>query len=276
MTEVRSVWLTLILCLFAVHPSHARKKKSKAAPRRHHSSAPTGPVVSYRMPTAVVAQESRGWMYASEVTSLGRSRPKVDYSQAETWKLQPLAGVTTDPDDGDVSPDSLLSQLPTGALSRFAASMDQSMVQRIRQAAEPYLGIPYKGRRRGVEGYDCSGFVRALLGDFGVALSGRSSQDYYLLGDPISPENLQPGDLVFFSDNARRVGHVGLYVDSGVFVHSALSKGITYTRMDEAWYQRRYQGARRVSTVVSGLQNGPLLPRTKTASTEADGDATQN
>ena len=125
-------------------------------------------------------------------------------------------------------------------------------------------------------GYDCSGFVRALLGDFGVALSGRSSQDYYLLGDPISPENLQPGDLVFFSDNARRVGHVGLYVDSGVFVHSALSKGITYTRMDEAWYQRRYQGARRVSTVVSGLQNGPLLPRTKTASTEADGDATQN
>ena len=278
MTEVRSIWLTLTLCLFAVIPSYARKKKSKASSRHHHSSAPAGPVVSYRMPTAVVAQESRGWMYASEVTSLGRSRPKVDYSEAETWKLQPLVGVVSapEPDDGDQSPDSLLSQLPAGALSRFAASMDLSMVQRIRQAADPYLGIPYKGRRRGVEGYDCSGFVRALLGDFGVTLSGRSSQDYYLLGDPISPENLQPGDLVFFSDNARRVGHVGLYVDSGVFVHSALSKGITYTRMDEAWYQRRYQGARRVSTVVSGLQNGPFLPRTKTASNEADGDEAQN
>jgi cell wall-associated NlpC family hydrolase len=270
---MRRVWLTLTLCVLAAIPSDARKKKkSKASSSRR--STHSGPVVSYRIPTAVVAQEARGWMYASEVTSLGRARPKVDYSQAETWKLQPLASVVSVPesDDGEVSADSLMSQLPAGALSRFAASSDQGVVQRIRLAAEPYLGIPYKGRRRGVEGYDCSGFVRALLGDFGVALSGRSSQDYYLLGDQISPENLQPGDLVFFSDNARRVGHVGLYVDSGVFVHSALSKGITYSRMDEAWYQRRYQGARRVSTVVSGLQGGPFLPRTKTASTEADGE----
>lgn len=260
---MRRALTVLALCLVTVSASEARKKQKSSKVSTSHrkkASATATPSVSYRMPTTIVPQESRGWMYSSEVAGLGRLRPKVDYSQAQSWKLQPLASQVSAPEVEveTIGPDSLMSSTPSDIFTKLGLAGDQSQVERLRQASEPYLGIPYKGRKRGVAGYDCSGFVRALLGDFGVELSGRSSQDYFLLGDPIAPEALQPGDLVFFSDNNRRIGHVGLYVDNGIFVHAALSKGITYSRMDEAWYSRRYQGARRVSTIVSGLQSGPI------------------
>lgn len=276
---MRRALTALTLCIAMVSSVEARKKQkshaSKSSRSSSHkkkasrsSSVPVG--VSYRMPVAVVPQENRGWMYSSEVAGFGRQRPKVDYSEAQSWKLQPLASLVSEPvaEDSEAAPDSLLAQNPAEVFSRLGSSGDQSVVEQLRKAAQPYLGIPYKGRKRGVSGYDCSGFVRALLGDFGVTLAGRSSQDYYLLGDPIRPEDLQPGDLVFFSDNQRHIGHVGLYVDSGIFVHSALSNGITYSRIDEAWYRRRYQGARRISTIVSGLQMGPLRKNSEVATTE--------
>ncbi|MEN9353717.1 MAG: hypothetical protein RL318_1042 [Fibrobacterota bacterium] len=258
---MRRAWTALALCLVMVIPSQARKKQKTTSRKKQASvSASLSSGVSYRLPVAVIPQENRGWMYSSEVAGLGRIRPRVDYSEAQSWKLQPLSSQVSAPiqEDTVTEADSLVSRVPTDLFASLGLAEDQSLVGRLRQAAQPYLGIPYKGRKRGVTGYDCSGFVRALLGDFGVSLSGRSSQDYFLLGDPIQPSELQPGDLVFFSDNTRRIGHVGMYVDSGVFVHSALSSGITYSRMDEAWYRRRYQGARRISTIASALQVGPI------------------
>lgn len=280
-------WLAVAVCfLLAAIPSFAQKKKHKSSRKKparvsaHVSarSAARSPKVSYRMPTAVVPQENRGWMYATEISSLGRPRPRADYSQVGNWKLQSLSAPTSDAsnstDEGDAA-DTDLSSMGSGS-SNYGIAQDLALVRRLRIAAEPYLGIPYKGRRRNSIGYDCSGFVRALLGDFGVTLAGSSSQDFFQLGDPIKTEELQPGDLVFFSDNARRVGHVGIYVDSGVFVHSALRSGITYSRMDDAWYMRRYQGARRVNSIVAGLQSKPILRGSETALTKPNVSETSN
>jgi cell wall-associated NlpC family hydrolase len=266
---MRRNWLAVAVCfLLAAIPSFAQKRKhakTRKKPSRvsAHFSARSSRI-SYRMPIAVVPQENRGWMYATEISSLGRPRPRVDYSQAANWKLQSLSATPADADDGADGADTDLSSMGTGS-PNYGIAQDLALVQRLRIAAEPYLGIPYKGRRRNSGGYDCSGFVRAILGDFGVTLAGSSSQDFFQLGTPIKPEELQPGDLVFFSDNSRRLGHVGIYVDSGVFVHSALRSGITYSRMDDAWYHRRYQGARRISSIVAGLQTKPILRGSETA-----------
>ena len=57
-----------------------------------------------------------------------------------------------------------------------------------------------------------------------------------------------PGDLVFFSNNGRSSGifHIGIYIGDGEFVHAANSrKGVIVSDMDEAWYARRYLGAKR-------------------------------
>jgi len=273
---MRKNWLAVAICfLLAAIPSFAQKKKHKPARKKsarvsaHVSSRSSAhsSKISYRMPTAVVPQENRGWMYATEISGLGRPRPRVDYSQAGNWKLQSISTSPADannPSGDDLESDTDLSSMGAGS-SNYGIAQDLALVQRLRIAAEPYLGIPYKGRRRNSVGYDCSGFVRALLGDFGVTLAGSSSQDFYQLGTPIKAADLEPGDLVFFSDNARRVGHVGIYVDSGVFVHSALRSGITYSRMDDAWYLRRYQGARRINSIIAGLQSKPILRGSETA-----------
>lgn len=278
---MRKNWLAVAVCfLLAAIPSFAKKKHVKSSRKKparvsaHASvrSSARSSRVSYRMPTAVVPQENRGWMYATEISGLGRPRPRVDYSQAGNWKLQSLSTSPSDannPSGDDLESDTDLSSMGTGS-SNYGIAQDLALVQRLRVAAEPYLGIPYKGRRRNSAGYDCSGFVRALLGDFGVTLAGSSSQDFFQLGTSIKTTDLQPGDLVFFSDNSRRVGHVGIYVDSGVFVHSALRSGITYSRMDDAWYLRRYQGARRINSIIAGLQSKPILRGSETALNKPD------
>lgn len=283
---MRKNWLAVAICfLMAAIPSFAKKKHVKSSRKKparvsaHASARSTAHSsrISYRMPTAVVPQENRGWMYATEISGLGRPRPRVDYSQAGNWKLQSLSAPVSDVNNSgdDAEADTDLSSMGAGS-SNYGIAQDLALVQRLRIAAEPYLGIPYKGRRRNSVGYDCSGFVRALLGDFGVTLAGSSSQDFFQLGDPIKTQDLQPGDLVFFSDNARRVGHVGIYVDSGVFVHSALRSGITYSRMDDAWYLRRYQGARRVNSIIAGLQNKPILRGSETALNKPNTDEASN
>ncbi len=263
--------LAAVCCLLAAIPSFGQKKKhaSKSSHKKivrvtsrsvSHSSrlsrASSG--VSYRLPMAIVPQENRGWMYASEIASLGRPRPRTNYSQAEIGNPQ-SAGIL--PAEDAISSSEDLSAGIEGTTS-FGVAQDEQAVNRLRIAAEPYLGIPY-GAARG--GYDCSGFVRAILNDFGVKLDGSSSSDFYQLGNSVKSPELQPGDLVFFSTNSRHIGHVGVYVDSGVFVHSSLSRGITYSRLDEAWYARRYQGARRISTIVAGLQANPVHRSSQTA-----------
>ncbi len=82
----------------------------------------------------------------------------------------------------------------------------------------------------------------------------RSSRSQYTQGTPIARiSDLKKGDLVFFGGrgNSRSVGHVGIVMDvdpSGnnfSFVHAA-SGGVKRSDYSEAYYSRRYIGARRI------------------------------
>ena len=66
-------------------------------------------------------------------------------------------------------------------------------------------------------------------------------------GYSVSMDNLQPGDLVFFY-NGGGVGHVGIYIGGGSFIHAANSNsGVIITSLSESWYAARYAGARRIA-----------------------------
>ena len=90
-------------------------------------------------------------------------------------------------------------------------------------------------------GFDCSGFVRFVYGHFGVSLP-HSSYAQFSLGRRIGRRALRPGDLVFFDG----LGHVGMYVGNGRFIHAPH----TGTRVEidslTGWYGARYDGARRI------------------------------
>ena len=90
-------------------------------------------------------------------------------------------------------------------------------------------------------GFDCSGFTRFVFAHFGVALPHYSVAQFSL-GRRVSRGGLRPGDLVFFDG----LGHVGIYVGRGRFIHAPH----TGTRVSVAplsgWYSSRFTGARRV------------------------------
>lgn len=115
-----------------------------------------------------------------------------------------------------------------------------------------HIGARYRSGQAGPYAFDCSGFTSYVFKNMGIELN-RSSRGQYNQGDPVSKENLQSGDLVFFTSrgSGRSIGHVGIVVDvdpisgSFNFIHAS-TKGVKVSNSNEAYYSRRYMGARRV------------------------------
>jgi cell wall-associated NlpC family hydrolase len=79
-----------------------------------------------------------------------------------------------------------------------------------------YLGIPYKwGGASPSTGFDCSGLTMYVFAQIGVSLPHYAAAQYQM-GAPVSRDQLQPGDLVFFSG----LGHMGMYIGGGNFIHA--------------------------------------------------------
>jgi cell wall-associated NlpC family hydrolase len=107
--------------------------------------------------------------------------------------------------------------------------------------AKRFLGVPYRwGGSSPSSGFDCSGLVRYVFERFGVDLPHSSYADFGL-GRRVPRESLRPGDLVFFDG----IGHVGMYVGGGRFIHSPHS-GTPVQISSLHSYGSSYDGARRV------------------------------
>lgn len=82
--------------------------------------------------------------------------------------------------------------------------------------AVKFLGVPYVYGGSTPSGFDCSGFTAYVYSHFGVSLNRRARDQAYQ-GTPVSFNQLQPGDLVFFGTPAY---HVGIYVGNGMYIHA--------------------------------------------------------
>ena len=72
-------------------------------------------------------------------------------------------------------------------------------------------------------GADCSGFVKYVMQNgAGVSMS-RSSASQATEGKSISADQIQPGDLIFYS-NGSRINHVAMYIGDGQIVHASTYK----------------------------------------------------
>lgn len=79
-----------------------------------------------------------------------------------------------------------------------------------------YLGRPYVWGGESMEegGYDCSGFVWAVLKDSGMAVGRTTAQGYRQLGRKVGKSQMQPGDLLFFGTQAKAT-HIAIYAGNG-------------------------------------------------------------
>ena len=165
--------------------------------------------------------------------------------------LQSLAA----PADEDMPPPvtaspGLLAQW-SGSLTSQISVARQSMGEKaslMLTQAMGLLGVPYRrGGTSEVTGFDCSGFVRHMYEkSFGRLLPHRADEQAKVT-ETIDRSELKPGDLVFFNTMKRAFSHVGIYVGDGKFIHAPRAgKSIRVDDMRSAYWQKRFNGARRV------------------------------
>ena len=120
------------------------------------------------------------------------------------------------------------------------------------------LGVPYnRGGTSEEKGFDCSGFVRHMYEKSVGLVLPRRAEEQAKVTEEISRSELKPGDLVFFNTLKRTFSHVGIYVGDGKFIHAPRpGKAVRVDDMREAYWQQRFNGARRVQ--VDKLQNEPV------------------
>jgi len=117
--------------------------------------------------------------------------------------------------------------------------------EKIIQTSKRFQGVPYLWGGDTPEGFDCSGFTQYVFGLNGIKLP-RTADAQYELGVSVSYNNLQPGDMVFFTTYAPGASHNGIYIGNGLFINSSSSRGVSIARMDNSYWAPRYYGAKRI------------------------------
>ncbi|WP_438979809.1 C40 family peptidase [Polynucleobacter sp.] len=130
---------------------------------------------------------------------------------------------------------------------RLADSVTGKSDELINRAME-VIGVRYRwDAELPQSGLDGSSFVGYVFKDKLGFLLPRKSTQMSRVGKPITREELQPGDLVFFNTMRLTFSHVGIYVGDNKFIHSP-SKG-TSVRVDDLgslYWDKRFDGARRL------------------------------
>ena len=120
--------------------------------------------------------------------------------------------------------------------------------EQVVELAKEYLGYSYVWAGASPStGFDCSGFVSYVFKTMGYQ-TNRTAADIYKNGYYVEKDSLQIGDAVFFGSNSNYIGHIGIYIGDGEFIHSSSGCGyVTISGLDESYYSRMYVGARRIA-----------------------------
>lgn len=114
------------------------------------------------------------------------------------------------------------------------------------RTAFAYRGAPYRYGGSSRRGFDCSGFTSKVFAKEGVSLPHNSAEQFGY-GRRVKSGDMKPGDLVFFRNGRRGIGHVGIYAGDGKFVHANRPGGhVKVDSLRSGYYERNFRGARRV------------------------------
>jgi len=136
----------------------------------------------------------------------------------------------------DALPFLVTKTAPTNMTGTFALSSRSKAS--VADYALNFIGTPYVWGGDSLQhGADCSGFVQSLFGQIGIDLP-RTAAEQALVGTPVTRlEDLQPGDRLYFWEKKRNeIGHTGIYIGNGYFVHSSMGHhGVATDYLNASW-----------------------------------------
>ncbi|MDO9190458.1 MAG: C40 family peptidase [Sulfurimicrobium sp.] len=137
------------------------------------------------------------------------------------------------------APESTTSTLETRHLAGVTDMLNYAM---------NLIGVNYKyGGNQPATGFDCSGYVSHVFRQMAGLSLPHNALAMSRVGKKISPDELKPGDLVFFNTLKRSFSHVGIYVGNNRFIHAPSSGGgVEVASMQEKYWVQRFNGARRL------------------------------
>ncbi len=217
-----------------------------------------------------VAQPSDKLQFSGKALKIGMRGPEVEQVQKKlkefgyyrdqvdgifgsatfnsVYTFQSANGLTTDGVVGAQTvaalnlPKNMIAKPPAVDVSRGGSRAGLEIVA----MARSFLGTPYVWGGRAPGGFDCSGFIYYIFANRGVSIPRMADGQFYV-GAQIPRQNIQAGDLVFFTTYEPGPSHVGIYMGDGNFIHASSAAGVvTITSMSKTYYVERYLGARRL------------------------------
>ncbi|HKK72986.1 MAG TPA: C40 family peptidase [Candidatus Krumholzibacteria bacterium] len=129
----------------------------------------------------------------------------------------------------------------TGSAPRDVPEFGRVVVE----SARTFLGAPYRYGGDDTGGIDCSGLVVRSFGAAGVSMP-RTAAAQAAAGYHVGRPDLRAGDLVLFAGSGGSVGHVGIWIGGGRFIHASSSRGVVVEQLATRWFADRFVGGRRV------------------------------
>lgn len=187
---------------------------------------------------AIVALENQKEQYASQIaqaqqqadnyqniiTAQGKIIQEQEAAAAAAARANSSSGSSSYDGGGAGKGGSIASDYASGGGKNPSASTGVSGSSVVSYAMQ-FVGNPYVWAGNSLtNGVDCSGFVHEVYEHFGIS-TPRYSQAFKFVGQAVSFDNIQPGDVVVYP------GHVAIYAGGGVIVEAQSTKaGITANR----------------------------------------------
>ena len=151
----------------------------------------------------------------------------------------------------------------TKRLGSYGAQEAMELKDQIAQLSQKYIGVPYVYGGTSPKGFDCSGFTQYVYREAGISIN-RTAKTQLQNTVIVSKEEMQPGDLVIFSNTGGGgfASHTGIYLGNGKLIHASATKGVIIVDLDSTYFAQHYQCSRRV--ILSDVSLAASVPTVDT------------
>lgn len=150
----------------------------------------------------------------------------------------------------------LVHDVPVPVTKHPGAFLTDAQLATVVQAATTEVGKPYVWGATGPDSFDCSGLVGWAFQAAGVSLP-RTSEQLWLAGPHIAPQDARPGDLLFWANDPAApmdIDHVAIYLGGGRMVVAPHTGDVVKVT---AVYGENFRGIVRVDPATARRVGGP-------------------